>query len=174
MRFLLLICFVVITCRTNAQVLLSIDSIYVNDGALGIIVRLHNSDTEAVSVTVPRGNYLYQLPYAAGSLDSALKSPVPVSFAVFYNRQKMIDEPVAACNSRVPASDELMLQPGHAKIVKYETRCLGSSVIEVLNGHQPLNLEFYMIYWHKGRSHITCTPATRILVPDSRKTKRTR
>lgn len=164
-KLLLLIC-IWISAMAQAQVMVNIESTYVNDGALGMVVTLANPETAEMVLGISDTKSLRQLafPLREHRLDSLLQSEVPVTFVVFYTNDGMIDEAVAVCDLQLPRIMEIAIPAGATYRLNYESRCFSKSVIRLLNNNRSVKAEIYVLYRLGNKTYAGRSPMTRIKV----------
>lgn len=166
MKKLLLLISVWISAVAHAQVVVNIESTYVNDGALGMVVTLGNPETAEMLLGISDTKSLQQLafPLREHKLDSLLHSEVPVTFVVFYTNDGMIDEAVAVCDLQLPRIMKISIPAGATYRLNYESRCFSESVIRRLNNNRSVKAEMYVLYRLGDKLYTGRSPMTRIKV----------
>jgi hypothetical protein len=166
MRLLLLLILMHAVFSVKAQVEVTIEGTYVDDGALGLVVNITNIAPGPATVQISDSKTLLQLAYAQSYLDSALQSKVPVTFVLFYAEGKLIDEPVMICDHRLPGIMNVLLEAQEEFPVNIESRCLSGSVLGLLNNTKKVEAELYLLYRLDGKAqvHIARSPKKTIRV----------
>src|SRR5690242_17462443 len=110
MSRILVLILMLVAASAKAQVEVAISGTYVDDGALGLELDVTNATEGAATVQISDSKTLLQLAYPQSNLDSALKAKIPSTFVLFYTEGKLIDEPVAICDHKLPGSTNILLE----------------------------------------------------------------
>lgn len=139
----------------NGQVQLSSDSSWVEDGALVLRVKIMNPQADPVTIVIDNRRSLRQLDKSHASSDSL--SEVPLSFVVFYKKKEFIDEQPLECDRQVPEREAVLIRGRGSYTMELKTRCLGETILTLLNSGIRLNYDLYLRYGYNGNMHTAKT-----------------
>jgi len=150
----------------QAQVNASIKGFRINDGALVLEATLANITTNELVADISDTKTLLQLPFPQkeGRLDSILRTSTPVTFVVFYDKDKMIDEPVMICDSRLSNMIQVKLGVQETYSISLESRCFSSSVIALFNKGKKVEAELYVLYRIGNKIYVARSAKTKVKI----------
>ncbi|MES2558958.1 MAG: hypothetical protein V4590_04425 [Bacteroidota bacterium] len=139
---------VLLGVSATAQVQLIADSSYVSDGALMLRFKLVNTTDHTISISIDNRRSLRQLNMSHTAAE--LLSSIPLSFILFYHKDKFINEAPNICDNQQPQRETIRIMQGQRHTLLFQTRCLSETVLTQLNKGHTLAYKMYIRYEDMG------------------------